>query len=330
MKSTIPTTMLFAFILLMMSGCKKEMPARIPEVPDNPVFPSTAVHPLDHVFADNLAAATQQYTITTDNGPGYVNGTQGFYAGFAAHAFRKADGSTATGPINITLVEAFNVGDMLLLNKQTVGNDNGQPRLLVSGGQFRLTAEQDGEPLHLAPGMSYMSVPIPGLPDADMALFSGRIQSDGTMMWDLWPNNMITPIDSATIDSIPLGGFSYSFPSDSLNWINCDYFYGSGEPLTAVQVTCPPTFTASNTMVWLVFPTLNSLTNLSSGSGSVFSTGGGYELPVGMDITVVALGQVDEQYYSSFTPAVVSQGMNMSITLAPTTLAQFAQDAGGL
>lgn len=321
-KSTAIT--LLAVALVLISSCKKEEDSGY-----LPITPAATEHPLRQLFADNLAAATQHFTINVDNGPGYVTGMHGLQAAFATHAFRTADGSIATGPIDITLVEAFKVGDMLWLNKQTLGNDNGQAKLLVSGGQYQLTASQGGEALKLAPSMSYISVPTDA-PDPNMALFSGTIQADGNMLWNPWPNNPIVATDTTTMDSIPAGGFYYNFPSDSLNWINCDYFYGGGEPLTAVQVTCPAPFDISNTLVWLIFPDLNSIANLSSGSGNTFSTGSGYEVPNGMNVTVVALAVVDDVYSSSFTDVVVTNGINLNITLEPTTLDQFEDAVDGL
>jgi len=297
----------------LLPACKKET-TTAPYAP-----PVAQVNPLQQVFANNLAQAVQHFSINTDNGPAYVNGADGLYASFSQHAFRKADGTIATGTIDIDLVEALGVGKMLWLNKQTVGLDNGQPKLLVSGGQFRLTASQGGEALKLAPGMSFISVPS-NAPDPSMALFSGTVQSDGSMLWNPWATNPLNGNDS----------LGYSFPNDSLGWINCDYFYGGPEPLTAVQVTCPADYTGTNTFVWVVFPDINSMTNMQGGTGSVFTTGNGYELPVGLNITVVALADVGGQYFSSFTNAVVSAGMNLNISLAPTTLAQFQVDAGGL
>lgn len=308
------------------------LPACKKEATTGPYTPPVAqVNPLQQVFVNNLAQAVQYFSINTDNGPAYVHGAAGLSASFAQHAFRKADGTTATGTIDIALVEALKVGKMLWLNKQTVGLDNGQPKLLVSGGQFQLTASQGGEALALAPGMSYLFVPTNN-PDPNMSVFSGTPQADGTMLWNPWSANPIdtTVQDTTTQDSTGTGNSWYSFPNDSLGWINCDYFYNSPGPLTGLQVTCPAGYDNTNTYVWVVFPYLNSMTNLYSSSGSMFSSSGGYEMPEGINITVVALADVDGQYYSSFSNAVVSAGMNLNIAMQPTTLAQFQADAGAL
>lgn len=312
-------------------GCHKEDAS-----PGTPVPPVASVNPLLQVFASHRANAVQHFTINTDNGPGQVNGADGFYGIFGQHAFRKADGSTASGNIDVGLVEAFRVGDMLWLNTQTVGIQNGQQKLLVSGGQFRITATQNGEPLSLAPNSAYFGVPNNSSPDPEMSVFSGNLDALGSMTWTEWPTNPIaftdtTVADTTFMDSIPLDpGFYYGFPSDSMNWINCDYFYDSPGPLTGITVECPTGYDHSNTLVWIVFPDINSMIGAYAGIDNVFSSGGGYEMPVGINVTVVALAEVDGAYFSSFTDAVVTAGMNLNITLDPTTLEQFEVDAGGL
>ncbi len=46
-------------------------------------------------------------------------------------------------------------------------------------------------------------------------------------------------------------------------------------------------------------------------------------MPIGLNITVVAVSDINGTYYSSFTNTMVIQGLNLPITLQPTTLAQF-------
>lgn len=308
-------------------GCHKEEPG--PYTPA-PVPPSG--QPMQQLFADNLAAATQHFTINTDGGPAYLTGAKGLLVRFQQHAFRKADGSIASGNIDVALVEAYTAGDMLLLNKQTLGMDNGQPKLLVSGGQFYIAASQGAEDLSLAgPNMALFSVPgQTSAPDPNMSLFGGAVQSDGTMLWSPWQSDpVITLGDSTLMDSVGTASWYYTFTSDSLAWINCDYFYGSGLPLTAVQATTPEGFDHTNTCIWLVFPDLNAVTNLY-GQGNAFGTMGGYEVPVGQALTVVALALVDGAYYASFTNTVASAGMNVAITLQPTTLEEFELTVDGL
>jgi hypothetical protein len=324
MKST-GAVIIFLAALAAISGCQKDDASSA--VP--PPLPATA-GPLHQLFADNLVAATQHFIVNVDAAGASVQGSKGVFATFGPHAFRHADGSMVTGPVDIDLVEALRVGDMLWLNKRTWADNGGLSGLLVSGGQFRLQAFQNGEALKLATGSTYMMVPTPTAPDPDMAVFSGAVDDLGTVTWTTWPDNPI--VDTTLTDSVPGGGgFYYGFTSDSLNWINCDYFYGSSSPLTGIQVTCPPEYDHTHTMVWIVFPDLNSMMDVYGGTGNIFTTGSGYEMPIGLNITVVALSEVDDDtYHSSFTNAVVTEDLDLNITFQPTTLAQFQQDVEGL
>jgi hypothetical protein len=321
------TQMLFlvSAMAIVIAGCKKEETTGLPNTPVAP-----GQHALFQVFEDNLTNATQHFTLNVDGAPGYVQGAHGFYGAFAINAFRHADGTAVTGNVDIDLVEAYTVGQMLLLNKQTMGLDGGQLKPLVSGGQFRLRAFQNGSALKLAPGGAYIGVPTNNVPDPNMSVFSGNVDDAGTITWSEWPANPIVALDSVPADSTGGNYFYYNFPSDSLGWINCDYFSSSSQPLTGVQVTCPVDYDHSNTMVWIVFPDLNSMTNVWEGVDNVFATGSWYTIPVGLNITVVALAEVDGEYFSSFSNAVVSDNLNLNITMQPTTLAAFDQAVGGL
>ncbi|MEO5585505.1 MAG: hypothetical protein ABIQ75_08630 [Flavobacteriales bacterium] len=324
MKSTV-TVVTLCTVLVVMGGCKKETTSLEPA----PTAP--AVNPLQQVFADNLVASTQHFTVNVDNTIAHIDGAHGFFGGFEVHAFRHADGSIVSGNVDIDLVEAYTVGQMLWLNKQTMGLQGGQLKPLVSGGQFRLRAFQNGVALRLAPDGGYAAVPSATFPDPAMEVFSGTLDGAGRITWTQWPNSPILPTDSALLDSIPaVEDFYYRFGTDSLNWINCDYFYSSSQPLTGIQVVCPSGYDHSNTAVWIVFPDLNSLANVYGGTGNVFEPGSGYEMPIGLNVVVVALSDIGGTYYSSFTNTTVTQGLNLPITLQPTTLAEFQAAAEAL
>ncbi|MBK7296366.1 MAG: hypothetical protein IPI91_06780 [Flavobacteriales bacterium] len=311
----IPKEVFFVLAAIaVISSCKKDEHYGSGPTPTAPVE-----NPLKQVFAQNLVNAMQQFTVNATTG-GSIQGQDGVYMYFGPNAFRTQSGSLVAGSVDLELVEALTVGDMLWLNKQTLGNDNGQLRPLVSGGQFFISAEQGGQPLKLAPGASYVNVPTPSFADPNMAVFSGEVDEDGEIIWDPWNTNPI--LNAAGEDTS-----GYNFPNDSLGWINCDYFSPIA-PSTDVQVTCPFGNDHENTFVWLVFTDQNSMTGVHGGADNVFSIGPVYDVPLGMNITVVALSKINGEYASSFTTTVVTQDLNVPISLQPTTLAQFGIDAG--
>ena len=277
-------------------------------------------NPLLALFQSHVTDATQSFTVQASSGA-FIQGTKGTQVIIAPNAFMDQNGQMVTGQVTVELVEALDVSDMLWLNKQTVGMDNGVPKPLVSGGQFYLNATQAGQQLALVPGMTNVSIPSAN-PDPAMELFSGTVDADGVILWD--PFGLNGP--GLNTDSL-----AYSFPNDSLGWINCDYFANWGVPLTRITVDVPAENDGANTLVWVVFPSINSLTGLGFASfEGVFQTSSGYAAPTGMDVVIVAFALIDNVYYSSFTNATLVPDHMESITFQPTTEAQFMLDVQGL
>jgi hypothetical protein len=76
--------------------------------------------------------------------------------------------------------------------------------------------------------------------------------------------------------------------------------------------------------VFVAFPTFNCLTNnFDWDLDGTFDSGGGYEAPIGLSATIIAISLVNGQYYSAIVPITIAAGGNYSVTLAPTTLADF-------
>ncbi len=309
----------FAFLSLslVLSACNKD---EDPAIPGSPTPPASVSNPLLALFQSHVTDATQTFTVQAASGM-FIQGTHGTQVFLAPNAFANQSGELVTGLVTVELVEALNVSDMLWLNKQTVGLDNGLPKPLVSGGQFYLNATQAGEQLALVPGMTNISIPT-AAPDPAMELFSGTVNADGVILWDPFGQNGA---------GINMDSLAYSFPNDSLGWINCDYFNSWGVPLTSITVHVPADHDGSNTLVWVVFPSINSLTNVgSSTSDGVFQTSPGYAAPTGMDVVIVAFSKIDGVYYSSFNNITLVPDHNESITFQPTTEAQFLLDVQGL
>lgn len=299
---------------LLITACKKD-----DDDPSSPAPTPSTPNAMLAIFDDHVDDAAQTFTVDAAIG-GWVNGNAGTMITFPANAFRTQSGAIVTGNVQVELVEAFTVGKMIWMNKQTLGNDNGQLRPLVSGGQYYLNVTQGGQQLKLAPNAGQVYVPAPNGVDPSMELFSGTVASDGTITWDPF-----APIPgNGGLDSS-----NYSFPNDSLGWVNCDYYMGAGTQ-TTVQVTCPAGYDGENTMMWLVFPDQNSVTGMHHTTGSTFSTGGSYTLPVGMNLKIVAISNSGGTYTGSITTTTVTAGMNPTIAFSATTLAQFEADVNAL
>ncbi|HQV51161.1 MAG: hypothetical protein IPI00_09105 [Flavobacteriales bacterium] len=312
-KATILTTLIAIAVIV---GCKKE--------PDNPAAPSDPVpdqYAFQQFFADNIADATQSFSVNATTG-GQVTGMKGTQLIFEPNTFLNADGTPVSGQVNVKLVEVLSVSDMIWLNVQTVGNDNGTLKMLRSGGAMNITASQSGNDLRITPGGLVVNIPTE-VGDPAMELFSGNINTDGSMTWER--------IDSSTVvveeDYFDL---FYNFAPDSLQWMNCDQFYEYPD-LTHVTATVPTNISFGSTFVWITFPSENAVVWMNPTTGQFFTTPLSYQgVPVGMQATIVALNRTIAGDFSSFTPITITNGMNVALTFTPTTLTEFYDQLNAL
>ena len=97
--------------------------------------------------------------------------------------------------------------------------------------------------------------------------------------------------------------------SSSIGWINCDYFYGTGDPLTGVQVELPDTFNGSNSAVFIYYSNLNSVASLwDSDEDGVFDLGSTYATPIGQNISFVVISEINGSFYFTIVNATIVNG----------------------
>jgi hypothetical protein len=302
------------------TSCKKSDEASSPlPAPGAP----TAGNPLRAYAEDNLAAARQSFTVNAVTG-GSITGNRGSHIAFLPGAFVTAAGAPVTGTVQVKLIEVLNIADMILMNKQTAGNDGGQLRMLRSGGEVKVEATQGGNEVFIVPNGAVVSIPGGSTIDPAMDVFLGTEDSDGDVVWNL-SSDTLTIADSASWDTTGVSWFYYQFSADSLNWLNCDYFPPGS--ITALQVDTPDGYDAFNTRVWFAVPALNGVLG-SFYNGAGFLT---YQAPIDYQGVIVALHQdEDDNYFSSFTTITLATGMIVPITFSPTTLTEFETTVNAL
>ncbi|HRD53522.1 MAG TPA: hypothetical protein PKY96_12820 [Flavobacteriales bacterium] len=271
------------------------------------------------LFAQRVADARQQFAVDAALG-GAVTGNQGTSLVFSPGAFRTPAGTIASGQVSVELVEVLDHRAMLRLNKPTVAMRNGSPTLLRSGGQVRVRASQGGQSLTITPNTLIVRVPADTI-DAQMDVFYGDEQADGTVAWVEAVDEWITT-DSSGMGSSP---YYYEFAANSLGWINCDCF-----PIdwtTSIRIILPQEHTSMNTIAWIVVPAMNGVMHTWAQDMTIVSG----RIPIGESAVVVALHETAHGgYESSFTPIAITQGMNVAISFQPTTLVQFDAAINGL
>lgn len=277
-------------------------------------------------------------TISADLGATLIGANTRFV--FYPNAFKDANGATVTGNVNLEIQEFYTKGQMILSNKVPMSTQG----LLESRGEVYINATKNGQPLRLKTGYAQISFEGKAF-NQPMALFTGTVSGD---LNDInWTQNMVvTPVnafqgcsyDSVNppqfIDSLATAAICdtlHTFPLDSFGWINCDYFmrntYGT---LTNLTINVPSGYDNTNTRVYVVFTTINSVASVYSYTNGAFLLSGGYQVPVGLQATIVALAYNNGQWYSSFTPITITNNHVATLSFSPTTIAAYTAQVSAL
>jgi len=266
------------------------------------------------------------FKFSVDAGVAFVGyGPKGTKLVFYANSFKDASGNIiSSGKIDLELTEMYTPGAMIANNAVTTCNG----QLLQSGGQVKIKATRNGNEVFANRyGIGFQQ---PAASSAPMRLFySNNSSDDSTTTW-LTPdpnsnsNGQITEFtftDSTTKAGAPTSySFFYKFDScTKFNWVNCDFFYGSTAPKTTVSVDPGDTkFNSVNTSVFLVFTSVNAVsTAYRYGNTAPFTAD---NFPVGLDMKVVIMSKIDDEYFYAEKATTVSANMTVSIVPVKSSL----------
>jgi hypothetical protein len=255
-----------------------------------------------------------------------VTGTGGTRVKIAPNSFVDKNGEVVKGDVEFEMKEMYTKSDMILSNAHTVCND--MP--LKSGGEVFLGAERNGEPLILANDKP-ISVEIPATSQEPMQLFAGK-PNRNTVNWNLANSTNVTPVANSNSST----GFSYNFTSANMNWLNCDKFMPGTSANTKVNVRLPQQYDTTNTAVFIVYRGQNTVTKFDGftkydGSTRMLTTQSmfdtkWYSVPQGSDVTIVAIAEINGQYYSSMDHTLIKKDHVADLVMTPTTLDQIKLD----
>lgn len=269
--------------------------------------PSEPTPPTSAEFSSLGVAArddlTQIYTIDPNDWSTIV-GAQGTTVFIQAGSMVRSDGTPATGPVDLEMIEIFDKGSMLATNMPSIArNADGDVVQLISGGEHFIDASEDGEPLRLATGLQ-ISVPtdLTGGPDDEMILFRADVQGepDGESLSDfeaagrddeaVW----VEDEDPRARVMIGEGGAdgaatSYHTISGAFGWTNIDRWYSDPRPKTSIHVSVPEGWDDSNCEVYLSYdgePTALARMDVFNSATGLFTEHYG-QIPVGLDVHVI-------------------------------------------
>lgn len=281
---------------------------------------------LANVLKSN-APTFQTFSINAGSG-GTVTTSFGTKFKFPANVFLNADGSTATGTINVSIKEIQDVSGMILADKQTLTNDG---KILESYGEFFVAAQQDNKKLMIRNDTigGGVLVQIPRRPAAglkEIPMWDGDSAVSVTKSGYDYQNNMKTVTELYNISKgvdWQQNTSSYAFFNgvdntldfklDSLfKWRNCDALYNTTTTNTTVMGYMGNTFNSDTkdnymgeepSMLYFKPKGINSIVKLYN---IIFEAPEAYQgfhsyqnsIPVGMEGTFLAMSSKKGKFYA--------------------------------
>ena len=328
MKSiNLMSILLTSLVILGLISCKKT------ETVDPMYYSNNTTGPVTSTIQSFFESQKEKSQLFTINASQYqsISGEKGMQFYFNPLSFKDANGNIVQGDVEIELIEILSKSEMIKSNKPTnyIGNPNdpSDNNLLVSGGEFYFNATKNGKQLILSQPI-YTRIPTDN-PSYDMKLFTGSTSDSIGMEWSSIDSSSVT----VTADTTGTGNgytppFWYEFSFDQFGWINCDYFMRPGNyqgPMVDLQVYLNglDSMNYQNTTVFMAIQSVNSVARMNSVGGSNF----GFQftnIPIGTSVDVLAMSEINGDYYYSLGNAVVSANDPHieNLQMQPITLAQ--------
>ena len=273
------------------------------------------VKPSDDSFNNYFAGQrnkVQTFTLNAETGD-VITGDKGTKVYIGAGTLRTMSGQQVKGTVTIELKEITQFSDMVLNTSPTISKG----KLLKSGGEFHISAKQNGTPLTLAQNASYfINIEAPHGTSDSMKVFTGA-DSSGVIIWtpvetDTVNNNIQLPDTAAnkiqydtavflnsnnTSWGIVNSAYAYMVKCNSFGWINADYFIEMQYANLCEQtVICDPSLNLDDqqTRVYYLLPASNSCAMLYHNQDGFVFTGG---VPNNQHIKIVAFSNKDGKSY---------------------------------
>lgn len=292
---------------------------------DETAIPPASAAEFTAIKKDALTGKTQKFTATAGSGTISLTSAKGVSITINGNALTK-NGSPVTGTIDITFVELFDKGSMLVTNKPTMGiMADGKRAMLKSGGEFYITASQGGVDLKTTTNI-ILNVPnnLTGGRDALMTLWEGVIDTNDELAWK-------DARDAAGANGVKGGveamqnGYFVSF--GNFGWTNVDRFYSDPRPKTSILVGAPEGYDNTNSAIYLSYDGegTNALAKLDTfTTAGLFSEHYG-QIPVGLACHIIFVTEENGQWKYAIKGVTIATGAIYNFTLAETTVGTEAQ-----
>ena len=270
---------------------------------------------------------TQEFSLVAENGNTTFTSAKGVQFTINGACLTK-NGNPVTGTVAVEFIEIFDSGSMLVTDKTTMGKlPNGDMALLISGGEFHISASQNGVNLDITCPMQLL-IPssLTGGADNAMTLWDGTIDAQGNLDWEEQNQNNPTGQANIFIDGSGVNAPYYAF-FNNFGWTNVDRFYSDPRPKTTILAKAPNGYNFENSAIYLHYDgEPNSLAKLDTFSQptSLFSEHYG-QIPIGLECHVIFVTEENGQWRYGIKAATIAAGDQYNFTLSETTVGTEAQ-----
>lgn len=267
---------------------------------------------------------TQNFTATAGNGLITLTSAKGVVITLNGNALTK-NGNPVTGAIEITYIELFDKGRMLVTNKPTMGvMANGNHAMLKSGGEFFIKASQGGVDLVTISNITLV-VPtnLTGGLDNTMTLWAGAVDTKDELVWRA-ADAVGANGTKGGVDGVQN---SYYVTFGNFGWTNVDRFYSDPRPKTTILVGAPQGYNNTNSAIYLSYDGegQNALAKLDTYTAAgLFSEHYG-QIPVGLACHIIFATEDNGQWRYAIKAVTITAGATYTFTLAETSVGSEAQ-----
>lgn len=269
----------------------------------------------------------QKFTATAGTGVITLTSAKGVTIKLDGNALTK-NGNPVTGAIDITFIELFDKGNMLITNKPTMGvMPDGKKSLLKSGGEFFIKAAQGGVDLATT-GVIQLQVPVnlTGAMDTGMTFWAGDTRDADNLAW----------VRPGTADgaggqkdgNVGFGQNSYNVTFGNFGWTNVDKFYSDPRPRTTILAAVPTGYDNTNSAIYLSYDGegQNALAKLDTYNPTTKQFSEHYgQIPIGLACHVIFTTEDNGNWRYAIKAVTVQAGDVYTFTLAETTVVTEAQ-----
>jgi len=273
-----------------------------------------------------ITSSTQHFYFNAQDGYAHFTSSKGVTIDLATTALSLNGNPITSGQIKIEYIEIFDGGGMAATGKHTMGKmPDGKRAMLLSGGEFYISATQNGQQLDLN-GSVTLGIPATltdstGNGNPDMTLWNLAEQDS---VWVPATTDLTAPngvfLNNGQVN--PAENVSYFAYLNHFGWTNVDCFYSDPRPKTTILASVPARYNNQNCDIYLHYDgngnALAKLDRYDSDTG-LFTEHYG-QIPIGLACHIIFASESNGQWRYAIKQATITAGAIYNFSLSETTI----------